>query len=194
MKHTSKTGFHVGLIGRIVPIKDVKTFIVSAQAVVQDLNGEAECIRFYCIGPVEEDPDYVRECRELVAALGLDDHVQFTGPQDVREYYSFLDVVVLSSLSEAQPLVILEALAAGVPVVSTRVGDVSGLLDGEDQFIALPKDAEGLAQRIAAILRNPSPAELWVQSRQPVLDTVYNRSLIFGSYGTLYQEASQWPA
>ncbi len=183
-----RPGHHVGLIGRIVPIKDVKTFIVSAQAVLQEVTP----VQFYCIGPLAEDPEYVEECRELVTALGLDDSFQFTGPQDVREYYAFLDVVVLSSLSEAQPLVILEALAAGVPVVSTRVGDVPGLLNGENRFIALPKDAEGLAQRIAAILREPERANRWVSERQPVLDEVYNRSAIFSSYGDLYREAAQW--
>lgn len=185
-----RAGFHVGLIGRIVPIKDVKTFIVCAQAVLQ----EVQPVHFYCIGPLAEDPEYVEECRELVTALGLEDVLHFTGSQDVREYYAFLDVVVLSSLSEAQPLVILEALAAGVPVVSTRVGDVPGLLDGEDRFIALPKDAEGLAQRIAAILRDPESAARWVRERQPVLDAVYNRSAIFSSYGKLYREVAQWPA
>ncbi|TVR73067.1 MAG: DUF3492 domain-containing protein [Spirochaetaceae bacterium] len=188
VQRRKRPGFHVGLIGRIVPIKDVKTFIVCAQAVLQ----EVSTVEFHCIGPLAEDPEYVEECRELVTALGLEGALHFTGPQDVREYYAFLDVVVLSSLSEAQPLVILEALAAGVPVVSTRVGDVPGLLDGEDRFIALPKDAEGLAQRIVAILRDPSFAEEWVRARQPVLDEVYNRSTIFSSYGELYRKVAQW--
>lgn len=188
VQRRKRPGAHVGLIGRIVPIKDVKTFIVCAQAVAQ----EVAPVEFHCIGPLAEDPEYVEECRELTAALGLTEVLHFTGPQDVREYYSFLDVVVLSSLSEAQPLVILEALAAGVPVVSTRVGDVPGLLDEEDRFIALPKDAEGLAQRIVGILREPAFAEEWVRARQPVLDQVYNRSAIFSSYGTLYREVARW--
>jgi polysaccharide biosynthesis protein PelF len=187
-----RPGFHVGLVGRIVPIKDVKTFIVAARGVMEELPDA----RFHCIGPLDESPEYVEECRDLVRALGLEEQFSFTGRQDVREYYSFLDVVVLSSLSEAQPLVILEALAAGVPVVSTRVGDVPGLLDEQDRFIALPKDAEGLIRRVVGIRTHRDTVDQWVSRRQQVLDTVYDRTLIFGTYGRLYHEIGgmPWPA
>lgn len=189
VQREDRQGFHVGLVGRVVPIKDIKTFIVAAQTVRQTIPDA----QFYCIGPMEESPEYVDECRDLVRALGIESCFTFTGRQDVREYYSFLDVVVLSSLSEAQPLVILEALAAGVPVVSTRVGDVPGLLENEDRFIALPKDAEGLARRIAGIHSDGGAVHQWVRDRQAVLDSRYDRIQIFGTYGKLYREAA-WQA
>lgn len=190
-----RPGFHVGLVGRVVPIKDIKTFIVAARGVIEQVP-DAE---FHCIGPDEESPEYVQECRDLVKALGIEQSFHFTGRQNVLEYYAFLDVVVLSSLSEAQPLVILEALAAGVPVVATRVGDVSGLLDNQDRFIALPKDAEGLVSRIVAIQRDPESAAAWIAERESVLDSVYDRKVIYSRYGSLYQELAQsqesaWPA
>lgn len=183
VQRSPRPGFHVGLVGRIVPIKDVKTFIVAARGVLEEIPDA----HFHLIGPLDEAPEYVRECEDLVAAFGMEERVVFTGQQDVRDYYAFLNVVVLSSLSEAQPLVLLEALAAGVPAVATRVGDVSGLLTEDDRFIALPKDAEGLARRIVNIRANHDSVMEWVQSRQEALDTVYNRAVVFASYGELYQ-------
>jgi glycosyltransferase involved in cell wall biosynthesis len=108
----------VALIGRVVPIKDVKTFLRAA-ARLRDSIPE---VRALILGPLEEDPGYVGQCRTLVEHLGLNDTVTFTGRVALGDYLPQIDVVVLTSLSEAQPLVILEAGAAGIPCVATDVG------------------------------------------------------------------------
>ncbi|MCU0255276.1 MAG: GT4 family glycosyltransferase PelF [Vicinamibacterales bacterium] len=108
----------VALIGRVVPIKDVKTFL-RAVARLRDAVPDARAL---VLGPLEEDPGYVDQCRILVDHLGLHDTVTFTGRVSLNDYLPQIDVVVLTSLSEAQPLVILEAGAAGIPCVATDVG------------------------------------------------------------------------
>jgi polysaccharide biosynthesis protein PelF len=108
----------VALIGRVVPIKDVNTF-VRAAARLRDLIPE---VRALVLGPLEEDPGYVDRCRTLVEHLGLSETVTFTGRVSLNDYLPQIDVVALTSLSEAQPLVILEAGAAGIPCVATDVG------------------------------------------------------------------------
>jgi len=137
--------FLVGFIGRIVPIKDVKTFLHAIKLAHETiLNLEA-----YLVGPIEEDAQYFQECRQLVDLLGLGRQVHFTGPADVRLYYGKLDIVVLTSLSEGQPLVILEANCAKLPVVATDVGACSELLLGvsrEDQALG----ASGLVTHVAS--------------------------------------------
>jgi glycosyltransferase involved in cell wall biosynthesis len=141
-------GFLVGFIGRIVPIKDVKTFLHAirlAREIIKNLD-------VYLVGPTEEDTTYFQECCQLVELLDLGSLVHFTGPADVRLYYSKLDVVVLTSLSEGQPLVILEANGAKLPVIATDVGACAELLRGvtpEDQALG----ASGLVTPVA------SPAE-----------------------------------
>ena len=72
------------------------------------------------VGPEEEDRAYA-ECRSLVASLGLEGKVKFLGFRQIHELLPNLGLTVLTSISEAQPLVILEA-AAGTPVVSSDVG------------------------------------------------------------------------
>lgn len=95
----SKSG-HVGFVGRVVPIKDVKTFIKACKIIADLLPGT----KFSIAGPVDEDPDYFKECKSQVTLLGLEDAITFTGRVDVLELYKELDVVVLTSISEAQPL------------------------------------------------------------------------------------------
>src|SRR5579885_2330067 len=110
--------FLVGFVGRVVSIKDVKTFIRAikiAQQMIPDLMS-------YIIGPTEEEPAYFQECCRLIELLDLEMVVHFTGSVDVQTYYSKLDVLVLTSLSEGQPLVILEGNCAGLPVITTDVG------------------------------------------------------------------------
>jgi glycosyltransferase involved in cell wall biosynthesis len=132
------------LIGRVVPIKDVKTFIRAMRVLANRLPGAQGWIA----GPTEEDPDYAEECRNLTESLGLMDQVKFLGFQKIDELLPRIGLVVLSSISEALPLVILEGFAAGVPAISTDVGACRQLvegLEGEDRALG----AAGRVVRIA---------------------------------------------
>jgi glycosyltransferase involved in cell wall biosynthesis len=81
-------------------------------------------------GPEDEDPDYATECRSLAESLGLGSKVKFLGFQKIDELLPKVGVLVLSSISEALPLVVLEGFAAGVPCVTTDVGSCSELVFG----------------------------------------------------------------
>jgi len=179
-----RRGFHVGLVGRVVPIKDIKTFISMAK-IVSETIPEAQ---FHCIGPTDEDPGYFEDCQILVESLKLADRFHFTGRQDVREYYSFLDVLLLTSVREAQPLVILEAYCAGVPVVATRVGNVAELLDYDDRFIAPSKDPEKLAAGVKYIYEHPEEIQLIVKKNKDRVVRFYDRNKVFQTYGDLYRQ------
>ena len=82
------------------------------------------------MGPMDEDEDYYQECVEMVEHSNLNEVVEFTGKVKIDEYLGQIDVIVLTSLSEAQPLVLLEAGAAGIPSVATEVGACREIIDG----------------------------------------------------------------
>jgi glycosyltransferase involved in cell wall biosynthesis len=108
----------VALIGRVVPIKDVKTFIrgiAHLRSMIPDLEA-------WILGPTDEDEEYFHDCKTLVSHLSLDRTVQFKGRVKLDDYLGRIDVIALTSISEAQPLVILEAGAAAIPSVTTDVG------------------------------------------------------------------------
>ncbi|CAM5567330.1 GT4 family glycosyltransferase PelF [Eoetvoesiella caeni] len=118
----------VALIGRVVPIKDIKTFIRAIFIVSRKL----PAVQGWIVGPETEDPEYVRECHELVSSLGVGSNLKFLGFRKVDELLPEIGLVALSSISEALPLVVLEAFAAGVPVVTTDVGSCRELIEGVD--------------------------------------------------------------
>lgn len=116
----------IGLIARVVSIKDIKTFIRAVSLLKQT----APDLKAYIIGSTEDEPDYYHECLTLVQLMGLEHTITFTGQARVEEYLPLLDVLVLTSISEAQPLVILEAGAVGIPVVATDVGACREMIEG----------------------------------------------------------------
>ena len=117
----------IGFVGRVVPIKDVITFIKACDLALREVSIDVEII-----GPAEEDSAYALRCRELVEMLGRTTEIRFVGPRKLAEIYGKLDICVLTSFSEGQPLVILEAHAAGVPVISSDVGACREMLEGRD--------------------------------------------------------------
>lgn len=191
VKREKKRGFHIGLVGRVVPIKDIKTYITMAK-IVHDRIPEAV---FYCIGPTDEDPGYYEDCVRLVKNFNLEEVFLFTGRQNVLDYYAFLDVMLLTSVREAQPLVILEGWAAGVPCVSTKVGNVPEMLDYDENYLASSKDAEKLAKCVHYIYSNPEAVEEKMAANQEKLRRLYDKNDLYRTYRELYGKilGDRWP-
>ena len=116
----------VALIGRVVPIKDIEAFLIAASH-VRRKHPDVEVL---ILGPTDEDPAYFDSCKKKADDLGLRKTVRFTGKVDIREYLGRIDIMVLTSISEAQPLVLLEAGAARIPCVVTDVGSCREIVEG----------------------------------------------------------------
>lgn len=184
----------VALIGRVVPIKDIKTFIRAMRSVCNTLpNAQA-----WIVGPEDEDVDYALECRSLVASLGLEDKVLFKGFQKVSEVLPKIQLLVLTSISEAQPLVLLEAMAAGVPQVTTDVGSCRELIEGgtdEDKALGISGRLVNIADPMASALACVSllqDEDTWRQASVSGLQRVqrfYTQDLMFERYDALYRDA-----
>jgi glycosyltransferase involved in cell wall biosynthesis len=108
---------------------------------------------------VGEGPERVRIEQEIVR-LGLSEQVTLTGHQPSAEaYYGIANLAVLSSLSEGSPNALLEAMAAGVPVVATSVGGIPEIVrHGESALLVPPGDRDALAAAMAKLLTDPSLA------------------------------------
>ena len=193
--HAGTNGpLRVGFVGRLVPIKDVVTFIHACHLALQVVELDVRII-----GPIDEDPPYARRCRRLVANLGLERAVRFIGTLPIERVYSEIDVLVLTSFSEAQPLVILEAGAAGIPVIASDVGACRELLEGRsgaDRWIGASGIVTPLAapdQTAAAIVRLARDRELrrhmGAAGRKRVA-TFYRKSATISTYRTLYTAGS----
>ena len=184
----------VALIGRVVPIKDIKTYIRSIRILCDSISDLEALI----VGPDDEDEDYARECRDMVQQLGLTNQITFTGRVKLDEYFPRIDLNVLTSVSEAQPLVILEAGAAGIPSVSTDVGCCRELLlgiDGETPalgeggIIAPLANPTAIAAAIREFITNPARLDAAGKAIMRRVDTYYNKLIIDQKYRRLYDDA-----
>ncbi len=188
----------VALIGRVVPIKDVKTFITAAALVREQVPDVLALI----LGPTDEDPEYFGECQALVSALRLDGCVAFTGTVDVLDYLSQIHVVALTSLSESQPLVILEAGAAGIPFVATNVGSCREILEGRPDetpklgaggIVTELVAAEEIATAIVALLRDPQRRRQYGEALRERVRRTYTADKASSAYRALYRRLIESP-
>ena len=146
---------HIGAVLRIAPIKDVKTMLYAFAEVEQHIPG----VKLFIAGP-EDDPAYALECRDLQRQLGIRGAV-FMGTINVLDHMGDFDFTVLSSISEGQPLSVLESFAAGRPCVTTDVGCCKELIygEGDDAFgqagyCVPPMQPHALARAMEDLCRN----------------------------------------
>jgi glycosyltransferase involved in cell wall biosynthesis len=151
----------VVIVGRLVPVKNHDLFLSAAQQVALAM----PTVRFVIVG----DGERRTELEALTLRLGLADVVCFTGwRRDLPIIYADTSVLVLTSRNEGTPVSILEAMAAGVPVVATAVGGVPDvLMEGRLGTLVPPDDPDAVARAIMTSLRareHPHMAEarVWV--------------------------------
>jgi glycosyltransferase involved in cell wall biosynthesis len=196
-RRRSSGKFHIGLVGRVVPIKDIKTFLNACKIVADRLDPSS--VQISVIGPLDEDPDYAAQCAEMVRAFDLESVVRLVGKTDPRPYYETLDVSVLTSLSEGQPMVVLESLACGIPVVSTDVGSCRELLQGragEDRelgdagILTGLAEPEATARAILELRSDPERRESMGQIGRRRVERYYRLDQVLDAYRNLYQRLS----
>ncbi|MCF7953125.1 MAG: GT4 family glycosyltransferase PelF [Spirochaetales bacterium] len=179
----------IGAVLRVVPIKDVKTLIRAFNFVYQ----QRQDVELLIIGPYDEDKDYYEECRSLVTDLELDGPIRFTGRVDVKEYLPKIDMIILTSISEAQPLVILEAFAARKPVISTDVGScrelVMGIADdfGEAGLLTKPVSPMETASAVLSLCSDKNMRERLAENGLKRVAANYNNIDVFDAYDHFYR-------
>ncbi|MBI3633264.1 MAG: glycosyltransferase [Candidatus Vogelbacteria bacterium] len=140
--------FVIGAVARFVEQKGISYLIKAAEKV---LRGSGSSNMYFLIvgyGKLEFDH------RKMVEDMGLSDRILIKPAKNIKEVLPALDIFVISSLWEGQPIAMLEAMAAGCPVVATKVGGIPEIIvDGKNGLLAEPKDSDSLATRILELAR-----------------------------------------
>ncbi len=201
----------IGFVGRVASIKDVKT-LLRAMGILK-----ARRVAFFMkiVGPMDEEPEYTAECLELAEKLGLLEHVVFTGPnRDLPKVYGEMDVVLLTSVSEGFPFVILEANCAGAPVVATDVGACRNIMSGMDKedaalgpsgLITPVNSPEETAKALERYANNPELLYRHGMAGRERARRYYDLRRVMAQYQELYEtymyaansaagEGESWPA
>jgi len=147
-KHSvSLNGKTIFFVGRLHPVKGVK-YLIQAMSIVRNVHHAKLTI----IGDGEEKD----ELKQLVSKLGLCEYIEFKGRIEngkIPTYIAQADIFVLPSLSEGFPVVVLEAMAAGLPVVATGVGGLPCIIEeGVNGFLVEPANPEQIAEKIVLLL------------------------------------------
>jgi len=181
----------IAAVIRIAQIKDVKTLIYA----FHELKNKRDNVYLHILGGVDEE-EYDKECHDLVTSLGLDDYIVFAGQVDVIKYMEIVDFTMLTSISEGQPLSVLESLAARRPCVTTDVGCCRDLLEGAegDEFgiagyLAPPMHREGLASAMDKMCMDRKRRIEMGENGQRRVSAYYRHEIMLKKYEDMYEQA-----
>ncbi len=178
----------VTMIGRITPLKGHPYFLKAMSQVVRHMPN----VKIQIIGDAPpKKKSYKDELVMLSKRLGLSAHVEFLGNRrDIPQLLAHSDCLVLSTITqEAFGRVILEAQAAGVPVVATKVGGVVEIIDdGKTGLLVMPKDPDAMAKAVMRILQDPQLSERMVEQSQKRIDERYTIKHMADATLNVYKE------
>jgi len=166
-----------------VKSKGHSDLIAAGQEICQEFPGA----KFLCIGDGIER----RELERTVEELRLRNHFLFLGRRDdVPNILACCDLFVLPSWAEGLPNSVLEAMAAGVPVVATRVGGIPEIIaDGVGGLLVPAQDSRALAAAIAQLLRDPQRAQRFAEVAQKRARTEFSYERLLAALDRLYRES-----
>jgi len=173
----------MGIVARLSPEKDHDNLL---QAFAQVWRADGN-ITLLIVG----DGKLRDHLESLARQLGVSDKTRFLGSRsDVARLLGVFDVFVLSSITEGTSLTILEAMAAGLPVVATDVGGNSALVaDGETGFLVSPRNPDALAWAILKVLSDPGLAQAMGEAGQRRAEAEFGREAMARRYEAVYEKA-----
>ncbi len=143
----------IGFVGRFASQKSPQTLLQSFAVLLQRT---AVPVRLIMIG----EGALENSSRRLAAELNVNEHITWLGACDARPLMGAFDMLALTSLSEGHPLVVLEAMARGLPIVATRVGGISETVQhGLNGFIAPVRGVQEIATALEILVNDPELRE-----------------------------------
>ena len=178
----SQGKYLIGIIARLAPQKNHKTLLEALSKLPDDILANMECL-IIGTGDLEDT------LRQQVCELGLDDKVIFLGERtDVPIILHGIDVLTLPSFWECLPIVLLEALAVGCPIVASPVGGVPEVLKEAGWPMVDPEDSSALASAIQEVLCLPNEEKLTLQENgRKLVRTQFSREANVTQVEQLYK-------
>ncbi len=178
----------VSIVGRLVPIKNHELFLRSIAAVLK--NSKAK-IRALIVGDGESRIHLEKLCKELKLEITSDKNVSapitFTSwIQDVDYVYAGSDIITLTSLNEGTPVSLIEAQAAGKPIVSTKVGGIENIVEeGKSALLCNSNDLDSFTKNLSTLIENDQKRQQFGNNGAHVLKS-FHYSRLAADMETLY--------
>src|SRR5262249_40677548 len=156
---------------------------VFLQAIARLRETHGRAVTAHVIGQTTEMERYV----ELARAVGIGEQVAFHLPRPTGEAFAMTRALVVPSRAESMPYVVLEAIAAGLPIVATRVGGVPEIFGPRADELVPPGDSAALADAIDRLLANPAQAAHDAKARREWLLPRFHIDVMQEQVEKLYQ-------
>ncbi len=177
----------------VIPRKDIITLITALAIARPALPLPAKQRLHLLIAGRTNETAYVQQVQETCERLGVSDIVQLLGVQSqeqMRQHYREAQLVVLSSREEVSPMSLIEALAAGIPVVTTAAGGAGYIAeDGVTGRVAPPGDAEAFARALCDILTAPRTYQAMAAAARPAAERRFRLDRVVDAYLAAYTAA-----
>lgn len=171
----------IGIVGRLVPVKNHALFLQAIRYVIENTSKK---IAAFIVGDGEERASLER----MVTELGLGDHVIFTSwEKQTDRVYPGLDIVCLTSFNEGTPVSLIEAQAAGVPIVSTNVGGIENVVvPGTTALLSENGDGRGFFRNLLILVNDTQTREQMKKEGWPQVRDRFHYTRLVKDMANLY--------
>jgi glycosyltransferase involved in cell wall biosynthesis len=166
-------------------IRDLKGTDVFLEAIAKIEQRYSRKVTAHVIGQAEEPERY----RAMANTLGIAERVAFGEPMPAREAFAGARIIVVPSRAESMPYVVLEAIAAGMPIIATRVGGIPEIFGPASDELVVPGDAGALADAIENLLAHPGRMGTSVAAKREWLRPRFHIEAMQGEIEALYRRA-----
>lgn len=195
VKNEASHTWRLVYIARVVPIKGLLDLLSSMDILRR--HGFPN-LHLDVLGPTEHVPEYYEACLAKIESLGLHDHVTVHGTVNVRDMLDQFDLLVLPSYNEGQPIVVLEAMAAGIPTVGTDVGGMRQLIGDELHTsdgrrvgscgeLVNAGDVQQMADNIRTVIQNGKLYAEYAANARVRVQEFFQMHEIMSSYNEIYR-------
>lgn len=174
----------IGIVGRLVPIKNHKMFLDVARR-IKDMLPELK-VKFVIVG----DGECRNEIELYAEKIGISSSVIFTGwVDDVAGIYVDLDIVALTSLNEGTPVSLIEAMASAKPVISSDVGGVKDIIrDNENGFLTESRNVSEFCFKLSHLICDPEKRKTFGLRGRELVAKIYNKDRLVEDIDLLYKD------
>jgi hypothetical protein len=186
---------------RLVPIKGLLDLV---SCVSELIRAKVTNFTLDVMGHADELPDYAAECYRRTSELGLDDYIRFRGNLNMADVLGEFDILILPSYNEGQPLVVMEAMAVGLPIISTPVGGMEQLIlnalgDGQETpgpcgLLIPPGDVTAMAAAVRSLMDDQKLYRFFSENARNRVSQYFELERAMDAYRVIYNRLEAVPA